>query len=168
MWVEMILFADGIELVGQLISKTAAELAGMDCMNAYGVETIEQKLACVGRLLRDRRLQLSQPLRDPRTLVLQQMPQKPIRRLEAIGIDNDSLLLDLSEQELALLLKQEARRVQKSLSSQGLMLPRRFRSRHCAQEPCFGFCDHLCGISQPTRRKSKTPVQYSGHELQSA
>jgi hypothetical protein len=168
MWVEMILHAEGIELVGQLISRTSAEVAGMQCMNAFGVELIEQKLASVGRLLRDRRLQLSQPRSDPRTAVIKQMPRKPLLRLEAIGIDSDSLLLDLSEQELSLLLrKKEAQRLKKSLSSQGLMLARRIRSKRCAHEACFGFCAQFCNSAQEVRRKARV-VEYPSHVLESA
>jgi len=171
MWIELILRSDGIELVGQLTSRSSAEVAAIDCMTAQGVEIIEQRLAGVNRRLRDRRLRMSQTLSNSCTLVIQQMPERPRRRLEEVGIFSDASLLDLSEQELARLLKRQAESIKRSLRSQELMLSKRFYSRHCVQDACFGFCTRLCGSpSTPLtlRRKTKAPDEIASRVLESA
>ncbi len=170
MWICLVLRADGIELVGQLISRSTSELAALECMTDEGVSEIEAKLAQVGRRLRDRRLG-SQSGRDSRSILFRQLPRKQVRRLLAAGIASDSLLLDLDDVELTRYLKRDAGRFKKSLTSQGLMLrspPRRQHPQSCMQSPCFGFCGNHCGESTRIRRKPNLNIQYPSHDYASA
>jgi hypothetical protein len=166
MWICLVLQADGIELLGQLVSRSSSELAALECMTDVGVSEIEDRLAQFGKRLRDRRPSPAQPGRDPRTVLFRQMPRKQIRRLVAAGIATDSLLLDLDDLELARFLKSEASQFKKSLISQGLMLrtpPRRRKALSCMQSPCFGFCGNHCGESARMRRKPNLNMQFPSH-----
>jgi len=170
MWICLVLRADGIELVGQLISRSTGELAALECMTDDGVSEIEARLAQVGRRLRDRRLG-PQSARDSRSNLFRQLPRKQVRRLLAAGIASDSLLLDLDDVELTRYLQRDAGRFKKSLISQGLMLrspPRRKYPQSCMQSPCFGFCGNNCGESTRMRRKPNLNIQYPSHDYASA
>jgi len=171
MWICLVLRADGIELVGQLVSRSSCEIFGLECMTNDGVAEIEARLARAGRRLRDRRLMPGQPGRDTNRVVFRQLPRKQLRRLVAAGIVSDACLLDLDDLELTRYLKREAGKFKKSLNSQGLMLrspPRRNHSQNCMQSPCFGFCGNHCGESTRMRRRPNLNMQYPSHEYASA